>query len=623
MKKTLRALLFFFVATQAFAQVQTGKPTPGDPKSTRWDIKKSGEVNLRDAQNDFAVNLIVKEMPPQAPIKKPETDAPTLTLPNQKAGSATVQPPLKVINYFANPLNGTPNDNDMAVSDSGKVISVSNSYIYVRDIVIDSAYYPRSLFVFKYPVNTYNSQYDPKVLYDPDTDRFILVCLVGTVDSLSNVIVGFSKTNDPLGAWNLYELPGNPLNNNLWTDYPMITVSKNDFFLSANLLYNDSTWQKGFVETIIWQINKKDGYQGKTNLATTLHSGIKYNGHAIRNLCPVKGGSKTYGPNTYFLSNRNFATQCDTVFLVNVTDTVGAPGATVTVKVLTSNQPYYFPPDGIQPSATNSLASNDSRNLGAFYENGIIQYVHNTKNPATNHVSVYHGLINTPTAANPTVTGYIIQNSDNLDIAYPNISYAGNSGADNSSIISFDHASSSVFPGCSALQADGAGNYSSLLRLKDGANFINVLTSGQERWGDYTGSQRRYNNPGEVWMSGYYAYNFSANYPKAHGTWVSQMYTDALNASVPKTQGAVKSLAAYPNPSSDNVSLDIRLPKPEYLNVVLYDQEGKQVIVLLRDWVRATESSLNFSTRTLPKGIYMLEVKGNAGTSISKKIIVN
>ena len=623
MKKTPLFFLFVLIVAQVSAQSSKPRPLPGEPKATRFSIAKAGEVNLREAKNDFDVNIVVKEMPGQAPEHRPENAAPALNSSMQKPGSASIAAPLQVINYFANPLNGTPNDNDMAVSDSGKVISVSNSYIYVRDIVIDSAYYPRTLYVFKYPINKYNSQYDPKVLYDPDSDRFILVCLVGTVDSLSNVIVGFSKTNDPMGTWNLYQLPGDPLNNNLWTDYPMITVSKNDFFLSANLLYNDSTWQKGFVESIIWQINKKDGYQGKTNLATTLHSGIKYNGHAIRNLCPVKGGSKPYGPNLYFLSNRNFATQCDTVFLVNVTDTVGAPGATVTVKPLTSNQSYYFPPFGIQPSATNSLATNDSRNLGAFYENNIIQYVHNTKNPATGHVSVYHGLINTPASSSPAVSGYIIQNTDNLDIAYPNISYAGNSSTDNSSIISFDHASSTVFPGCSALQADGAGSYSPLLKIKDGANFINVLTSGEERWGDYTGSQRRYNNPGEVWMSGYYAYNFSSNYPKAHGTWVSQMYTDALNASVPKTEGTVKSLAVYPNPTIDNVSVDIKLPKPEYLSVVLYDQEGKQVTVLLRDWVRASESSLNFSTHSLPKGIYLLEVKGNAGTSISKKIVVN
>src|SRR6478735_5561522 len=109
----------------------------------------------------------------------------------------------------------------------------------------------------------------------------------------------------------------------------MISLSKNELFLSINLLYNDSTWQAGFVETIVWQINKKNGYSGQT-LNTTLHSNIGYNGKAIRNLCPVKGGSKLNSPNMYFISNRNLASQNDTVFLVNITDTIGASTASVT-----------------------------------------------------------------------------------------------------------------------------------------------------------------------------------------------------------------------------------------------------------------------------------------------------
>ena len=120
---------------------------------------------------------------------------------------------------------------------------------------------------------------------------------------------------------------------------------------------------------------------------------IKFNGKAIRNLCPAKGGKKLHSPNMYFISNRNLANQNDTVFLVNVTDTIGSPSNTVTTKALISNQTYFMPPDGRQPIATESLATNDARNLGAFYENNIIQYVHNTTNTAKNGDSrLYNGV---------------------------------------------------------------------------------------------------------------------------------------------------------------------------------------------------------------------------------------
>jgi hypothetical protein len=76
-------------------------------------------------------------------------------------------------------------------------------------------------------------------MYDPKADKFVLMCPVGFVDSTSKIIVGFSQTNDPNGNWNLYTLPGNPLNNNLWSDYPMISMTEKELFLSINLLYND------------------------------------------------------------------------------------------------------------------------------------------------------------------------------------------------------------------------------------------------------------------------------------------------------------------------------------------------------------------------------------------------
>jgi len=87
-----------------------------------------------------------------------------------------------------------------------------------------------SLAAFTSPVNGRHEEFDPKVIYDPQHNRFVLVCLVGFVDSTSKIIVGFSQSADPNGAWNLYVLPGNPLNNSLWTDYPMLSLSKKRTF---------------------------------------------------------------------------------------------------------------------------------------------------------------------------------------------------------------------------------------------------------------------------------------------------------------------------------------------------------------------------------------------------------
>ena len=44
--------------------------------------------------------------------------------------------------------------------------------------------------------------YDPKVIYDPLSDRFILVFLEGSTSSDTRIVVGFTETNDPTQTWN-------------------------------------------------------------------------------------------------------------------------------------------------------------------------------------------------------------------------------------------------------------------------------------------------------------------------------------------------------------------------------------------------------------------------------------
>jgi hypothetical protein len=475
------------------------------------------------------------------------------------------------------------------------------------------------LSAFTQPINNLHQEFDPKVIYDPVQDRFVLVCLVGFTDSTSKIIVGFSQTNNPAANWNLYALPGDPLNVGLWSDYPMLSMTNKELFLTVNYLYNDSSWQTGFVETLVWQMKKDSGYVGST-LGSELHYNIKYNNKPIRNLCPVKGGSQFYGPNMYFISNRNLASQNDTVFLVNITDTIGAPTQTLTVKTLTASVPYYFPPDGRQTNTLQTLATNDCRNLGAFLENNKIQYVHNTMNPTNSLVTVYYGVIENPSAPVPTVTGYHIPN-DTVDFAYPNISYAGIGSSDNTAIISFDHSSPKIFTGVSAIRADAQGNFSPVLRIQNGATFVNLLQSNLERWGDYTGSQRRYNKPGEIWMSGYYGYSHSLNFPNAHAAWVAQIATGGIATEV---QEMVKEQAAmlYPNPAREVFMIEFELEKPEYLSFELYDVQGKLVKVLLRDWVKVNNNVFSFKTDHLNKGIYFLKIKGNYQTAITKKVIV-
>ena len=157
-----------------------------------------------------------------------------------------------------NTSNSVPNDNDIAVSNDGKVVSVVNSNIRIYDDTLKSIF-NKTLTSLVSSLGVYTWISDPRVIYDPSSDRFILVCFSGNLSTESTIMVGFTQTNDPTGAWNFYTLNGNSFNDSTWSDYPIISVSDKDFFITFNQVKYNVSWTVGFKQSVIWQIDKQHG----------------------------------------------------------------------------------------------------------------------------------------------------------------------------------------------------------------------------------------------------------------------------------------------------------------------------------------------------------------------------
>ncbi len=611
-----RSLLSFLIAISFVGLSQTSSI------KTAFVIPKKGTVDVNNVKEDYFINIqcVEKPVPGGFPQKKPDVNWNGGKNNNQiqSQASSTLSALFLGRNFAGNPWdNSTPNDNDLAISNNCKIVSVSNSIIYFHDCVVDSGKGTMSLTAFASSLGSFSSDFDPKVTYDPVADRYALVFLNGFAPATSSIVVGFSQTNNPKGLWNLYALPGNPFNNNLWTDYPQITFSKDEFFITVNLLLPGGSWQTSFAETIIWELNKKNGFLGQP-MNTLLHSNIQYAGTNIRNICPVRGGSAPAGPKQYFLSTRNFSTGCDTLFLINISDTIAASGQTLTVKKLSTNLNYQMPPDARQ-SPPHLFATNDARVLGAFIENNKIQYVHNTLETTNGFCGVYHGIVDNVSSATPTVSGVII-NDPVMDFGYPNISYVGTSASDNTSIINFNHTAPGVFGGLSAIKSDGNGNYSPVLKIKDGTTYVDVLSGNQERWGDYTGTQRKYNDPTKVWVNGYYTYLSGASH--LHRTWIAEI---GLNFIATGVKENVKSgaFSVFPNPIRDVVTVRFKLTENDNLNFIVYDVTGKEVKILMKEFIKAGTHEFSFSSEPLAAGVYFLKVFSAKQEYATQKIIKN
>jgi hypothetical protein len=528
---------------------------------------------------------------------------------NYKSTPAEIAP--KIDTSFDGQITGSrgiPNDNHLAISNGGKIVSVQNSSIRVLDENGKSLLF-KTLFQFANGkiLGFTNYCYDPKVVYDPLSDRFILFFLHESKVASNFGVLAFSKTNDPAGEWNFYKLPGNALNNDKWSDYPIMAISKEDVFITLNLLTENTDWRDGFNQSLIWQIKKQNGYNGDT-LIQKVYSDIRYKSKAIWSICPVQGGFTPTHPNMYFLSVRPGDLENDTLFLHEINNTLQSNKASLSLKILKTDKTYGVPPVAPQPKGGDTLQTNDTRVLSGIYHFGKIQYVQTSVVKPYYRSGVFHGMFD----VNKSEVKANFISADSIDYGYPSIAYAGKGApSDQASAITFSHVSSKSFPGTSAVYHTQIANlpsyFSDVVRVKSGVKVIERLPFNQvsqERWGDYTGIQNKYNEPGTMWVVGSFG-----NVNSLNGTWIGKLkVTEKV-----ELEGEF-GYSVYPNPLLEKTALSFYLEKNESVKVELYDALGQLVTYLFEGSLNEGYNELYLETANVAHGSYYLFLKGENGS---------
>jgi hypothetical protein len=579
-------------------------------------------VNLSDqSTEDWEINILnIRQQPAPASdygTKKDLLNAQRLQHISKaglhKMDRALSPAPVVADNFIANPAQGTPNDNHIAISNGGKIVSVVNTNIRVYN---ESGAQLQSKTLIGFAgLSIGSNTSDPRVLYDPWDDRFIIHFFAGNTSATSKLIVAFSQTNDPAGTWNIYQLSGNYLNDTTWSDYPIVALNDKDFFMTYNHLKDGEDWKTGFRYSAIWQIDKTNAYAGDTLQFNYWHD-IKYNGKPIWNVCVAQPSYINPQPQTYFVSVRPSDLSNDTVFLHTISDSYESGNAQFSTQVLQSNLNYGLPPNGLQTD-TQFLATNDARVLSAFTENNKVQYVQNTIDPATSTASVYVGVIDNVSSA-ATVTGQIIS-APGVDFAYPSIAYMGNNEFDNRALITCSYSSPDTFPGTVAFYRDAQGNISDVAVVKNGLNTVDVMMDSVERWGDYTGIQRKFNEPNTAWVAGSYVFQ-----TQVWRTWVAKIInTDsAVVSSTGKISSPQNQAEVFPNPAIEKFSVKFESAKGNFTSIVLKNLNGQVVKELFADGVKAGTNIFSFNTAYLPAGIYHLVITDNDAPVKTEKIII-
>jgi len=540
--------------------------------------------------------------------------------------------PLIFRNFEANvPMEGTPTDNTIAVSNGGIIVVAINSNIryYKTD---GTLLFSKTFYDFIGDTNLKSKLYDPQVIYDPGADRFVFVVLHGSHSSTSKVIILFSKTNNPENGWNRYYFPITTINSTFtskWFDFPKIGVSNDDLFVTGNIFKND---EGGFSESIIMQINKTKGYTGKS-LEYRIWRDLKDadNGKPF-SIYPVSWGKNgTYGPSFFLLSTKSSG-NTNRIYLYEITNKLGSTNPSPAFKAYgITTGTYLLAADALQKKAVPNidpgmLDIGDCKIQSAFYQisngEGIIHFVfHSEYNQSVN--GICYNRLNVKTLKNT----YKLYANASFDYAYPAIASSSPEGDDSRDIIMvYLTSSSNTFPGIEIVSCDNNMNFSIPKEIKAGETNVNYVLNEDERWGDYTGISRKHNTSApRIWISGAFGGNIKTSgfppvtIPSRFRTYIAEVSDDANTTLSEEVANEVR---VFPNPVYDVMNVKFYTPQSGMVEISIYNESGQLVTKLFNDYVKQGNVCFRFNKSALGSGIYFVRILASNKLISNEKIMV-
>lgn len=535
------------------------------------------------------------------------------TTPGKTRKSAMASPPVISTNFEGNwSVISHPPDNNIAISNAGDIVSVNNDGVEYYDESGNLTFLDDwSDFINDNSLTSII--YDPVVQYDSKENRFVIAVLHGTSAATSKVLVLFSKSADPMNGWHVYQLSGNPLNDNSWFDYPKLGISDQEIYITGNLFDpNDS-----FKQSIIYQIEKSQGYAGGS-LNWQYWFNLTSQPFPAFTLVPTSYGHQgSIGSGMLFVSNRPGGE--NRVRLWQLTDYINN---NPNLNSFVVNVSAYSPAgDGFMPNTSLLLSNGDNRILAAFYLNDEIHYVfHSDINQGWNGIN--YNRLNVNTLVNQTAT---LGNAGVEDYSYPVLASFATQTSDPSVMISYLHSSQSVFPSTSVVHCDANMQWSQPVLIQAGTNYVDFLPGNTQRWGDYNGMARKHNSSTPaVWSATSFGTDIvtsSGSLPNTYKTWIAKIV--GSNVAQTEFDDINASVRVYPNPASDIISLDFELQERGQIKIQLFDLQGKPVKLLYEDTPRTLANRLSFNRGALSAGQYILSISQQDEILHTEKIIVD
>ncbi len=384
----------------------------------------------------------------------------------------------------------------------------------------------QSLESFFQPLSPVSGLFDPKVIFDQISSRYVLVALEkrdtsdGDTVNSSRILIAVSASSDPNGTWAFQALETMIDVNSIphWADYPGLAVDANVIYLTANLFTFGSGTYGG---SRLWVIKKTEGAaglytggispvsvfdpfvaSGSGSLATTIQPAHVF--------LPAPTG--TVG--TWLVAYGGLSTSSsEFLHVIRVDDPTMTPSFTSTfVAVGDIDDTPLTLPDAPQSGTSTRIMTNNRRALNAVWRNNQL-YGSTTIRPGPGmsdggEATAFWFRVDATNPAAPALAESGTIGGEDIAVGtytfFPSI--AVNAAGDVA--VGFSASGSGLFPGAyvsSRKNGEAAGSMGPAVTLRAGVDFYVRTFSSSNRWGDYSGSAVDPTDDASFWMFNEYA----------------------------------------------------------------------------------------------------------------------
>jgi hypothetical protein len=205
---------------------------------------------------------------------------------------------------------------------------------------------------------------DPRVIYDPYGQRWVIVTAADPETTASAILIGVSHNSDPTAGWDLYRVPVDTTGQR-WGDFPTIGFNKNWIVVGINMFTIEGTFYE-FANLYVF--DKANLYAGGSGLFTLLQDDT--GGFSMN-------PALTYDPNLatlYLLESWSSANGL--LRMSTITGAVGSEILTTGVVLPAAPQPWQAvePATNFAPQlgSTEDIDTDDDRLDWTVYRNGSL-----------------------------------------------------------------------------------------------------------------------------------------------------------------------------------------------------------------------------------------------------------